>query len=81
MEIRYSITASRALRRCEKRELIRQKIGTLAEDPLALKANVKALNGRSDYRLRVQNWRVISQIADGVLEIKDVVPRGSAYKE
>jgi mRNA interferase RelE/StbE len=69
------------LRRCNKRELIRDKIKLLARDPLALSANVKALSGREDYRLRLQDWRVIFEFRDGVLEIKEVVPRGGACRE
>lgn len=79
MEIRYSSAASRALRRCDKRKLVREKIELLARDPLALSANVKRLTGREDYRLRVQNWRVLFEFGDGVVVIKDVLPRGAAY--
>jgi len=81
VEIRYSNTAIKALRRCEKRGLIRTKIELLATEPLALSGNVKRMSGRDDYRLRVQNWRVLFRFCDGVLEIDDVLPRGSAYEE
>ncbi len=60
--------------------LIRRKIGELADEPLSQSANVKRLQGRSDYRLRVQNWRVIFRIEDDILWIDDIRPRGSAYK-
>ncbi|HQS71304.1 MAG: addiction module toxin RelE [Novosphingobium sp. 28-62-57] len=81
MQIRYSLTATKALRRCDKRVLIREKIEQLSQDPSALSANVKKLSGREDYRLRVQNWRVLFRFGDGVLEIDDVLPRGSAYED
>jgi mRNA interferase RelE/StbE len=81
VEIRYSSAASRALRRCNKRKLITEKIEQLARDPLSLSANVKRLTGRDDYRLRVQNWRVLFRFGDGVLLIDRVLPRGSAYED
>tara|TARA_E500000305_G_C3972607_1_gene212696 strand:+ start:134 stop:391 length:258 start_codon:yes stop_codon:yes gene_type:complete len=79
MEIRFSKAASRALLRSDKRTLIRQKIDDLARDPLAQSANVKKLQGRLDYRLRVQDWRVIFRIEGDVLWIDDVAPRSRAY--
>lgn len=80
MEIHFSKTALRALLRSNKRMLIRQKIDELAADPLSLSANVKRLHGRSEYRLRVQDWRIIFRIEDSILWIDDVAPRGSVYE-
>lgn len=80
MEIRFSKSAARALLRSNKRALIRQKIGELANDPLSLSANIKRLEGRTDYRLRVQDWRVIFHVEDEILWIDDVAPRGSVYE-
>lgn len=79
MEIRFSKHAMRALLRSGKRELIRQKIADLATKPLLQSANVKRLQGRSDYRLRVQDWRVIFHLEDDVLWVDDIGPRGSVY--
>lgn len=79
MEIRFSKTAARALLRSNKRDLIRRKIGDLAKEPLSQSANVKKLRGRSEYRLRVQDWRVIFRIEDDALLIDDIAPRGSVY--
>jgi mRNA interferase RelE/StbE len=81
VEIRFSKTAMRVLLRSGKRVLIRQKIGELAADPLSLSGNVKRLQGRSDYRLRVQDWRVIFRIEGEILWIEDIAPRGSAYED
>jgi mRNA interferase RelE/StbE len=81
MEIRFSKSAARALLRSDKRALIRQKVDELAATSLSLSANLKRLKGRNDYRLRVQNWRVIFRVEDGVLWIDDIAPRGSAYKD
>ena len=80
MEIRYAKHALRALLRSNKRTLIRQKIEALAADPEGLAANVTRLVDRPEYRLRVQDWRVIFRIEDGVLLIDDIAPRGSAYE-
>ena len=79
-EIRYSDEALRALRRLNKRDLVRRKIRELADNPDSLRANVKRLQGRSDSRLRVQDWRVIFRVEGNVLWIDKVLPRGSAYE-
>lgn len=80
MEIRYSKAAARALLRSNKRTLIRQKIGNLAADGATDSINVKRLKGRSDFRLRVQDWRVIFRVEESVLYVDDIAPRGSAYE-
>jgi mRNA interferase RelE/StbE len=81
VELRYSSSAAQDLRRCDKRKLVREKIEQLARDPLSLSANVIRLTGRDDYRLRVQNWRVIFTQGDGVIQIERVLPRGAAYED
>ncbi|TWD09669.1 mRNA interferase RelE/StbE [Sphingobium sp. AEW010] len=70
----------KALLRSNKRTLIRQKIEELAQDPDSLAANMKRLQGRPEYRLRVQDWRVIFRIEQNILWIDDIAPRGSAYE-
>lgn len=79
VEIRLSKSASRSLLRSDKRELLRQKLGELAAEPLSQSANVKKLQGRQGYRLRVQNWRIIFRIEGDVLWVDDIGPRGSIY--
>lgn len=79
MEIRFSKSAMKALLRSDKRVLLRQKIDELAKEPPALSSNVKKLQGRPEYRLRVQDWRVIFRIEDGILWIDDIGSRGSIY--
>jgi len=79
VEIRFSRSAARALLRSNKRDLIRSKIDELAAEPLSQSANVKKLQGRAEYRLRVQDWRVIFRIEDDVLWVDDIAPRGSVY--
>ena len=46
------------------RELIVEKIETIAADPRAAHRNVKPLQGRPEYRLRVHDWRVIYRVLD-----------------
>ena len=79
MEIRFSKSAVRSLLRSEKRALIRQKIDELAAEPLSQSANVRKLQGRPEYRLRVQDWRVIFRIEGDVLWIDEIGPRRSIY--
>lgn len=80
MDVRFSKSATKALLRSNKRLLIREKIDELASEPLSLSANVKRLQGRPEYRLRVQDWRIIFRIEDSTLWIDDIAPRGSAYE-
>ena len=69
----------RALLRSDKRALLRRKIDELATEPSALSANVRKLQGRSEYRLRVQYWRIIFRIEGDILWIDDIGPRSSIY--
>ena len=80
MEVRFSRTAARALLRSDKRALLREKIDQLATEPFALSANVTRLKGRPEYRLRVQDWRVIFRLEDSILWIDDIGPRGTIYE-
>ena len=81
MEVQISKAARQALLRSNKRTLIAQKIKELAENPSMQSANVIRLRGRSEYRLRVQDWRIIFRIEDQVLYIDGIEPRGSVYKD
>jgi mRNA interferase RelE/StbE len=81
VEVRLTRAAAKAISRSDKRKLIRKKIAQLADDPESLKANVSRLQGREDFRLRVQNWRVIFRIERDTVLVKAVLPRGSAYEE
>ncbi len=81
MELRFTRAAAKAMARSDKRKLIRQKIEQLADDPESVKVNVTRLQGREDFRLRVQNWRIIFRIEDDAILVKAVLPRGSVYEE
>ena len=81
-EIAYSKSAIKALRRTpvNRAARIRAKIEQLAEDPAALAANVKRLEGRDGYRLRVGDWRVIFERQGDDLIVLNIGPRGGIYE-
>jgi mRNA interferase RelE/StbE len=56
------------------------KIDQLAAFPDQLAPQVKRLQGRSGFRLRVGDWRVIFDDDGSVLDILAVGPRGSVYE-
>lgn len=58
---------------------IRSKIGQYAENPASLVGNVRKLQGREGYRLRVGDYRVIFDDDGTVLGILGVGPRSSIY--
>ena len=80
--IAYSKQALRTLRRIPNNESsrIRSKIEQYAKDPETLAANVKILQGRVGYRLRVGDWRVIFDENDVVIDVIAIGPRGNVYE-
>jgi len=62
--------------------LIREKINQLAQDPHAANINVKLLEGRSGYRLRIGDWRVLYEFQDDrlVIVVVRIKTRGDVYK-
>ena len=80
MKVSYSRQAAKALLKCNKRVLLREKIDAFASSPALLLANVTKLQGREEFRLRVQDWRVIFKVSDGEMVILDIAPRGSVYE-
>jgi mRNA interferase RelE/StbE len=82
-DVVYSKTAQKTLLRIPRNWAIRirEKINAYAADPASQGNNVRALQGSEGIlRLRVGDWRIT--MVDGVvLEILEVKPRGSAYKE
>ncbi|MDN5936041.1 MAG: type II toxin-antitoxin system RelE/ParE family toxin [Nitrosospira sp.] len=61
---------------------INRKIEQLAADPFAPNNNVKKLEGRDGFRLRVGGWRVIYSVYNDRLTILIVAagPRGGVHK-
>lgn len=84
----YSVTftkqALKTLRRMPRTvaNLIREKIGVIALDPHVPNNNVTKLVGRSGYRLRVGDWRVIYELQDEqlVMQVIKVGSRGEIYE-
>ena len=62
--------------------LIRDKVSELAADPRAQRANVSALKGPDETRLRVGDWRVLYAMNDAAetIRVRLIAPRGSAYE-
>lgn len=79
--ISYTKQAIKVLRKAPENvsSTIRAKIKAYAADPASQKNNVKRLHGRSGFRLRVGDWRVIFDEHGTVLMILHVGPRGSIY--
>ena len=61
---------------------IRRELGKLAEQPNRRDIDVASLTGRSGFRLRVGDWRVIFTRDDEarVIDVLRIAPRGQAYK-
>lgn len=82
--IEFTKPAAKELSRmpADVRVLIRKKIETIAANPHGAHNNVTRLIGRPEFRLRVQDWRVIYEVQDGrlVLLIIKVAPRGRVYE-
>ncbi|KQY15331.1 type II toxin-antitoxin system RelE family toxin [Rhizobium sp. Root482] len=80
-QVFFHTPALRTLARIPRNEAekIRRKIYQYADDPSALKTNVKKLQGREGFRLRVGNWRVIFDENGEVLDVLEVDSRGSIY--
>ena len=63
------------------RTIIRN-IKQLAENPYAPNNNITRLRGKSRYRLRVGDWRVLYEIDDDlhIIEVIKIGTRGGVYK-
>lgn len=79
--VTYTKAAARALARMPVNvaRTIRGKIKQYASDPASLANNVKKLQSRPGYRLRIGDWRVIFDEDGKVIAILAVLPRGGAY--
>lgn len=79
--VAYSKQAIRTLRNLPANEAarIRAKVTRYAIDPASLANNVKRLQGRDGFRLRVGAWRVLFDDDGHVLAILEIGPRGGIY--
>ena len=80
----FTKQADRALRKMSRHtaRLIREKLDQLAQDPYARNPNLTKLQGRSGYRLRVGDWRIIYELEDDrlVILVLKIAPRGEVYR-
>jgi mRNA interferase RelE/StbE len=80
----FTMQAARALIKMPHitAELIREKLIRIAADPFASIPNAKKLHGRSGYRLRVGDWRVIYEInkEEIIILVLKIAPKGEVYK-
>lgn len=81
-KVAYRKEALRVLRRMPANEArrIMEKIDQLAAFPEQLAPQVKRLQGRPGFRLRIGDWRVIFDAEGDVLDILAIGPRGSVYE-
>ncbi len=81
-KVEYSRSSLRALRKMPRNvaETIEKKIAALASDPYTPNNNATRLQGRSGYRLRVGDWRVLYELDEKQLLVLDIKPRGGAYQ-
>ena len=82
-KIAYSKQAIKTLKKLPNNEStrIRAKLRQYADDPASQANNVKKLQGRAAYRLRVGDWRVIFDENDVVIEAIKIGARGSIYED
>lgn len=82
-QVEYTREAFKTLRALPRNvaSLIRGKIDLLATDPFA-SPNVKKLAGRTGFRLRVGDWRVIYEVEGDrlIVLVMKIAPRGEVYK-
>jgi mRNA interferase RelE/StbE len=80
----FTKQADRALRKMPRNhaQLIRTKIDEIAKAPYAQHNNVTKLTGRSGYRLRVGDWRILYELQDQqlIMLVVKIAPRGGVYR-
>ena len=83
MEIRDNRAAAKALLKmpANTARLIRRKIEQYASNLDSMANNVRKLQGREGYRLRVGDWRVVFDRDGVVLDILEIGPRGSINED
>lgn len=77
MQIKYEREAAKHIQSQDKptRQRLKKAIEKLPD------GDVKKLQGyKNDYRLRVGDLRVLYSFDNDIITVKDVLPRGQAYK-
>jgi mRNA interferase RelE/StbE len=83
-QLRYRKTALKALMKlpADARQRIQEALRQLVEDVDTVKLDIKALQGREGFRLRVGKWRVLYHKDDNamIILVVDTGSRGDIYK-
>ena len=83
-QLRYRKTALKALMKlpADARQRIQEALRQLVEDVDTVKLDIKALQGREGFRLRVGKWRVLYHEDDNamIILVVDAGSRGDIYK-
>lgn len=78
MQIEYKRKAVKYINSCDT--IIKKRLKEAIEKIPS--GDIKKLQGYdNDYRLRVGDLRVLFEIADDTITIKDIAPRGQVYKK
>jgi mRNA interferase RelE/StbE len=82
-EVTYSKQAIKTLSRIPANESarIRSKVRQYADNPASQMNNVRKLQGRDAYRLRVGDWRIIFGEDEVVIDVIRIGARGSVYED
>jgi len=79
----FTKNADKVLRKMSRNtaRLIRKKLDQIAIAPYDHNPNTTKLRGRSGYRLRVGDWRVINEIEDDklIILVLKIASRGGIY--
>jgi mRNA interferase RelE/StbE len=82
--IEFTRDAAKAMAKLPRdlQALMLEKIEAVAAAPYEQHNNVKRLQGRPEFRLRVHDWRVIYRVQDDrvVLLVIKIASRGEVYK-
>ena len=83
-KIAYTTQAAKTLLKIPRNtaQLIREKLEQVALDPFSSIPNSKKLQGRSGYRLRVGDWRVIYEINQDevMIIVMKIATRAEVYR-
>lgn len=81
-QVTYSAAARKTLRKMQPKMARRILVAVemLVANPESKDLDVKKLNGREGYRLRVGEWRVIYTAEGQVVAVLRIGPRGDVYK-
>jgi len=82
-EVTYSKQAIKTLSRIPANESarVRSKVRQYADNPASQMNNVRKLQGRDAYRLRVGDWRIIFGEDEVVIDVIKIGARGSVYED